>query len=101
MATICSNVPSKIGRFNYSLFSVFDKKSEEHSHVLSNSSYISFLVYPRYLVWYQTPLSTTVRECNRSGRPTFPSSNRPRFHQAGRDQTWDSRFDISTGWGSV
>src|SRR5271156_4895972 len=32
------------------------------------------------------------RECNRSGRPTFPGSSRPRFHRAGRDRTCDSRF---------
>src|SRR5438552_7274271 len=35
----------------------------------------------------------TARECNRSGRPTFPGPSRPRFHRVGLSRTWGFRFD--------
>jgi hypothetical protein len=37
------------------------------------------------------------RECNRSGRPTFPGSSRPGFHQVGLSLTWRFRFNFDPG----
>src|SRR5579859_3338878 len=41
------------------------------------------------------------RECNRSGRPTFQGSSRPRFHRVGRSRTKGSRFNLDPGSGTV
>ena len=42
-----------------------------------------------------------IRECNRSGRPTFPGSSRPRFRRVGQSRTKGSRFNLDPGSGMV
>jgi len=42
-----------------------------------------------------------IRECNRSGCPTFPGSSRLRFHPVGQSRTKGSRFNLDSGSGTV